>query len=166
MQHHSYQSLLQRVSVSILTLPNSRLPLSGGLAWMFPMVLAAHCPLGHHVITSKRAGDVFSHHNKLHDVLAESCQQAHLGVQVEMGSHVTPNHSHTHPAHLLVPNLVLVKPAAFDLSVTSLLNPTIILEVIVTTGAAARTTEQRNCLGSWWGNHLELGFNIINSTYA
>ena len=29
----------------ILTLPNSRLPLSSGLSWTFPMVLAAHCAL-------------------------------------------------------------------------------------------------------------------------
>ena len=29
----------------ILTLPNFRLPLSGGLSWTFPMVLAAHCAL-------------------------------------------------------------------------------------------------------------------------
>ena len=121
-------------------------------------------PLGHHAITSKRDGDVFSRHNKLPDVLAESSQRAHLGVQVEMGNHVTPNHSHTRPADLLVPNWVLGKPAAFDLSVTSPLNLTTILEASVTTGAAAWTTEQRNCLGSWWGNHLELGFNIINST--
>ena len=60
-----------------------------------------------------------------------------------MGSNVTPNHSHTRPAVLLVPNWVLGKSAAFDLSVTSPLNPTIILEASVTTGAAARTTEQR-----------------------
>ena len=45
MQHHGYLSLLQRVLVSILTLPNSRLPLSGGLAWTIPMVLAAHCTM-------------------------------------------------------------------------------------------------------------------------
>ena len=54
MQHHGYLSLLQRVSVSISTLPNSRLPLGGGLAWTFSMVLAAHCaldPLGHHAVT-------------------------------------------------------------------------------------------------------------------
>ena len=109
---------------------------------------------------------MFSHHNKLSDVLAESCQRAHLGVQVEMGSHVTLNHSHTCPADLLVPNWVLGKPAALNLSVTSPLNLTIILEASVTTGTAAWTTEQRNCLGSWWGDHLELGFNMINSTYA
>ena len=60
-----------------------------------------------------------------------------------MGSNVTPNHSHTHPADLLVPNWVLGKPAAFNLSVTSPLDPTIILEASVTTGAAAWTTEQR-----------------------
>ena len=88
-------------------------------------------------------GDVVSHHNKLRDVLAESGRRAHLGVHVERGSNVTLNHSHTRPADLLVPNWVLGKPAAFYLSVTSPLNPTIILEASVTTGAAARTTEQR-----------------------
>ena len=84
-----------------------------------------------------------SRHNKLRDVLAESCWRAHLSVQVDMGSPVTLNHNHTCPADILVPNWVLGKPAAFDLSVASLLNPTIILEVSVTTGAAAQTTEQR-----------------------
>ena len=91
-----------------------------------------------------------------------------MGVQVEMGSNVTPNHSHTHPAGLLVPNWVLGKPAAFDLSVTSPLNP--ILEASVTTGAALgplskESTVQMmpnvmNWLGSvyhWWWNHMELG---------
>ena len=50
-----------------------------------------------------------------------------------MGNNLT-NHSHTRPVDLLVPNWVLGKPAAFDLSVTSLLNPTTILEASVTTG--------------------------------
>ena len=45
MQHHDWLSLLQRALVSILTLPNSRLPLIGGLALRFCMVLAAHCAL-------------------------------------------------------------------------------------------------------------------------
>ena len=64
-----------------------------------------------------------------------------------MGSNVTPNHSHSRPADLLVPNWVLGKPAASDLSVTSPLNLTIILEASVTTGTAARTTEQKkHCL--------------------
>ena len=60
-------------------------------------------PLGHHAVTCKRGGDVVSRHNKLRDVLAESCRRAHLGVQVEMGNNLT-NHSHTRPADLLVPN--------------------------------------------------------------
>ena len=42
MQHHDWLSLVQRALVSILTLPNSRLPLIGGLALRFRMVLAAH----------------------------------------------------------------------------------------------------------------------------
>ena len=31
-------------------------------------------PLGHHAVTCKRGGDVVSRHNKLHDILAESCR--------------------------------------------------------------------------------------------
>ena len=56
------------------------------------MVLAAHCALRLLLIhlasycSFKRGGDVDSHHNKLRDVIAESCRRAHLGVQVEMGS--------------------------------------------------------------------------------
>eukprot|EP00731_Ephydatia_muelleri_P023106 Em0015g689a len=95
-------------------------------------------PLGHHAVTCKRGGDVVSRLNKLHDILAKSCRRAHLDVQVEMGNNLT-NHSHTCPA----PNWVLGKPAAFDLSVTSPLNPTTLLEASVTTGVAALTTELR-----------------------
>ena len=84
-------------------------------------------PLGHHAVTCKRGGDVVSRYNKLRDVIVESCRQAQLGVQVEMGSNVTLYPSHTHPADLLVLNWVLGRPAAFDLSVTYPLIPTIIL---------------------------------------
>ena len=59
-----------------------------------------------------------------------------------MGNNIT-NHSHTHPADLFVPNWVLGKPAAFDLSVTSPLNPTTLLKASVTTGVVALTTELR-----------------------
>ena len=95
-------------------------------------------PLVHHAVTCIRGGDVVSRHNK-HDILAETFWRAHLGVQVEMGSNVTPDHNHTRPADLLVPNWVLSKPVTFNPSVTFLLNPTIILGASVTTGAAART---------------------------
>ena len=64
-------------------------------------------PLGHHAVTCKRGGDVV---NKLHDVLAESCQQAHL----EMGSNI-----------MLVPNWVLGKPALL----TCLSHPRLILQL-------------------------------------
>ena len=86
------------------------------------------------------------------------------------GSNVTFNHSHTHLADHLVPNWVLGKPASFDHSVRSLLNPAILLEVSVTTGVAAWTTEQRSIVpmtamlmnldGSvyhWWLNPMEPG---------
>ena len=118
--------LLQRVLDSILTLPNFRLLPSGGLAWTFPMVHAAHCALTlpwiHLAIMLLPAKEVvmwFPATTNCVIILAESCRQAH---QVEMGNNFT-NHSHTRPAELLVPNWVLGKPAAFDLSVTSPLNP-------------------------------------------
>eukprot|EP00731_Ephydatia_muelleri_P007115 Em0003g1363a len=142
-------SIADKARLLSVSSPHAGLLLSsGGLAWIFPMVHAAHCPeialdpLGHHAVTCKRGGDVVSRHNKLRDILAESCRRAHLGVQVEMGNNLT-NHSHTRPADLLVPNWVLGKPAAFDLSVTSPLNPTTLLEASVTTGVAALTTELR-----------------------
>ena len=58
------------------------------------MVHAAHCALrlpwlGHHAVTCKRGDDVVSRHNKLRDILVESCRRAHLGVQVEMGNNLT-----------------------------------------------------------------------------
>ena len=86
------------------------------------------------------------------------------------GSNVIFNHSHTHPADLLVPNWVLGKPASFDHSVISLLNLTILLEASVTTGVAAWTTEQRKhfpmtenvitldrSVYHWWLNPMEPG---------
>ena len=44
---------------------------------------------------------------------------------------------HTRPAEVLVPNWVLGKPAAFDLSVTLTLNAHIFQEACVTAGSAA-----------------------------
>ena len=58
MQHHGYLSLLQRVSVSISTLPNSRLPFRwwlgldnfyGSCCPLCPEI--ALDPLGHHAVT-------------------------------------------------------------------------------------------------------------------
>ena len=100
-------------------------------------------PLGHHALTCKRDGDVVTHHNKLHDTLAETCRRAHLSVKVEAGSNLTHDHSHTRPADIKVPNWLLGKPAAFDLSVMSPLNSNVLLEAELASGWAARVTEQR-----------------------
>ena len=50
---------------------------------------------------------------------------------------------HTHLADVLVPNWVLGKPAAFDLSVTSTLNAHIFQEACVTAGSAALAAQIR-----------------------
>ena len=42
-------------------------------------------PLGHHATTCKHGGDVVFRHNKLRDILAETCRRAHFSVQVEAG---------------------------------------------------------------------------------
>eukprot|EP00731_Ephydatia_muelleri_P001661 Em0001g1661a len=82
-------------------------------------------------------------HNKLRDILAETCRRAHLSVQVEAGCNLTPDHSHSRPADVLISNWVLGKTAACDLSVTSPLNSNIMSEAGVTAGAAAQATELR-----------------------
>ena len=79
-------------------------------------------PLGHHASTCKRGGDAVFRHNRLRDVVAESCRLAHLSVKVEAGNNLTPDHSHTRPADVLVQNWSRGRPAAFDICVTSPLN--------------------------------------------
>eukprot|EP00731_Ephydatia_muelleri_P032309 Em0023g816a len=109
----------------------------------------AQCPFKiparywHHATTCKRGGDVVFRHNKLRDILAETCRRAHLSVQVEAGCNLTPDHSHSRPADVLISNWVLGKTAACDLSVTSPLNSNIMSEAGVTAGAAAQATELR-----------------------
>ena len=59
MQHHGYLSLFQSFSVSKIDPSQFQVAISGGLAWMFPTVLAALCPeialdpLGHHAVPAK-----------------------------------------------------------------------------------------------------------------
>ena len=50
-------------------------------------------PLGHHAATCKKGGDVVTRHNRLWDVIVVICHQPHLGVQVEVGSTLTPDGS-------------------------------------------------------------------------
>eukprot|EP00731_Ephydatia_muelleri_P019779 Em0012g604a len=100
-------------------------------------------PLGHHATTCKRGGDVVVRHNTLCDVLAETCHRAHLGIQVEAVNDPTADHSHTHPADLLLTNWTTGKTAAFDISVTSRLNTHTLMEAGVSAGSAALASEGR-----------------------
>eukprot|EP00731_Ephydatia_muelleri_P002290 Em0001g2290a len=101
-----------------------------------------HCPscvlddFGHHSLTCKHGGDVVSQHNKLRDVFYDFCQRACLGPRLEMGCGAGSD-SQSHPADVLVPNWDLGKPAAFDLSVTSTLQSSALLEASVMAGSAA-----------------------------
>ena len=100
-------------------------------------------PLGHHALTCKHGGDVVLRHNSLRDVLVESCHRACLGGQVEVGSGLSLDRLHSRPADVLVNNWHLGKPAAFDLTVTSPLNPITLTEAGVRYGSSALFAEAR-----------------------
>eukprot|EP00731_Ephydatia_muelleri_P034188 Em0050g6a len=100
-------------------------------------------PLGHHALTCKHGGDVVLRHNSLRDVFVESCHRACLGGQVEVGSGLGLDRLHFRPADVLVNNWHLGKPAAFDLTVTSPLNPIILTEAGVRCGSSALFAEAR-----------------------
>ena len=90
---------------------------------------------GHHACSVLQVGgDVVSRHNRLRDIFNDFCHSACLAPQLEMGGW---SRDRTRPADVLVPNWVLGKPAAFDLSVTSMLNAHIFQEACVTAGSAA-----------------------------
>ena len=98
-------------------------------------------PLGHHATTCKK-GDVVICHNHLCNVLVETCRRAHLSVMVETGCNCTSDHDHSRPADILLPNWALGKPAAFDISVTSPLNPKTVSVAGLSAVAAALSTEE------------------------
>ncbi|KAL5457675.1 hypothetical protein EMCRGX_G034960 [Ephydatia muelleri] len=108
-----------------------------------------HCPsfvlddFGHHSLSCKHGGDVVSRHNKLRDVFLDFCQRACLGPRLEMGCGAGYTSSQSRPADVLVPNWDLGKPAAFDLSITTTLHPSVLLEVSMTAGSAALVAENR-----------------------
>ena len=108
--------------------------------------VCSFCPshaLGHHALTCKHRGDVVSRHNRLRDVLLESCRLACLGPQVEVGSGLEHEGHRTRPADILIPHWDLGKPAALDLTVTSTLNSSTLMEAGVTSGSAALAAEVR-----------------------
>ena len=63
---------------------------------------------------------------------------------MEVGSGLGHDARHTRPADVLVPNWVLGKPAAFDITVTSPLTPITLHEASVTSGSTAQVAENRN----------------------
>ena len=66
-----------------------------------------------------------------------------VSVKVEAGNNLTPDHSHTRPADVLVQNWSRGRPAAFDICVTSPLNTLTLSEAGVCAGAAAQAGEVR-----------------------
>ena len=100
-------------------------------------------PLGHHALTCKHGGDVVLRHNSLCDVFVEFCHRACLGGQVEVGSGYGLDELHSRQADVLVNNWHLGKPAAFDLTITSPLNPTTLTEAGVRCGSSALVAEAR-----------------------
>ena len=83
-----------------------------------------------------------SQHNRLRDVLLESCRQVCLGPQFEAGSGLGHEGHKTQPADILIP---LGKPVALDLTVTSTLYKFkyVKMEAGVTSGSAALAAEVR-----------------------
>ena len=94
-------------------------------------------------ITCKDGGDVVSRDNKLRDVFVECCRRANVSAQVEVGSGFGHDKCNTRPADVLVANWSFGKRAAFDLTVTSPLNPSILSEAGVTAGSATLVAECR-----------------------
>ena len=100
-------------------------------------------PLGHHAISCRHGGFVVSQHNNLRDTIANFCRRAHLSVQLEMGHGLSPNHSNSRPADILVQGWERGLPAAFDVTVSSPLTPASLEEASASAGAAARIAETR-----------------------
>ena len=76
-------------------------------------------------------------------MFVEFCRHAHLGVRLESGSGLTPDLSHTWPADVLALNWERVKHAAFDITVTSPLIPSILTAASLPERFAAKEAETR-----------------------
>ena len=71
------------------------------------------------------------------------CHQAHLGVQVEVGSTLTPDGSQSRPADVLVGDWIAGRFAAFDFTVSSPLSVTSLDQACTTSGSTAQSSEAR-----------------------
>ena len=95
---------------------------------------------GHHALCCKLGGDVVCRHNRLRDIFNDFCHRACLAPQLELGGW---SRERSRSADVFVPNCVLGKPAAFDLSITSTLNAQIFQEASGTAGSAAVAAQIR-----------------------
>ena len=100
-------------------------------------------PLGYHCVTCKRGGDVTLRHNALRDVLYNTFRRAGFSSHLEVGSGWGQESSRTRLADILVTNWDNGISAAFDVTVTSPLNSSIIMEVGMYSGVAARAAKFR-----------------------
>eukprot|EP00731_Ephydatia_muelleri_P010463 Em0005g1049a len=126
LDNHAFQSLL---SSSSPTIPSTGLDLH----------LDARSPCSH----CRHGGDVVAQHNRLRDILANFCRRAHLSVRVEVGYGLARDHINSRPADILVQRWDREKPAAFDVTVTSLLTPVFLNNASASVGAAAYAAECR-----------------------
>ena len=74
-------------------------------------------------LTCKHGGDADFRHNKLWDIVLESCHRAGISAKVEAGSGLRQDLRRTRPADILASNWLYGKPAAFDLNMTSPAKP-------------------------------------------
>ena len=114
--------------------------------------------LGNHATTCKRAGGGGEMSSYATTICALCffyfCHCANLGVRVNLDSGLTPDLSHTRPVPVL--NWKRTKHAAFDITVTSPLTPSILTAARVSEGAAAEEAEARKIV-DW----TELGWVCI-----
>ena len=110
-------------------------------------------PLGHHALTCKYRGDVVLRHNSHRDVFVESCHRACSGGLVKVGNGLGLDRLPYRPADVLINNWHLGKPAAFDLTIPSPLNPTTLTEAGVRCGSSAL------------GSHMDAGAWNYNNPF-
>ena len=84
------------------------------------------------------SGDVVARHNHLRDIYAALCRRAHTPVGEGYG--LGPDHVNSRPADVLVQGWDRGKPAAFYVTVTSVLSSATINEASAAVGAAAEVS--------------------------
>ena len=108
------------------------------------------------------------HYNSLRNVFSQFRHQACLEGQLEVGCGLGVDKRHSSPADILVQNWMIGKPAAFNLTVASPLNPTILPEAGATSGPAVMEAEVRkHCANVLKCSELLLDlYTLVVETYS